>query len=566
MTDLKEAALELAAQGVRVFPVGADKAPRTPNGFHDATTNAEAVGAWEWDGMIGAAIAPGTLVIDVDPRNGGDKTMFLLKNEGKELPPTRTVKTKSGGFHYHFRVPDAVALRGKLGPGVDVKRAGKGYVVVPPSPGYRLLGDEAPVPAPEWLLEELAIPEADAGTEEASDPKFFPWEDGTPYGMAALERELGRLATAPPGERNNTLNRAAFALSQLAAGGEISRKRAVNDLAGVALRIGLDMDEAKATIASGWKSGEQVPRQARLKVEAVNIETFGFPNSRAVMAATPPEAYAREYEALAPDDKFSAHKTCQEQPGAPDPEAEGRFWVNWDVVEEPPPWLAWPLLPKNAYVLVYGATEASKSMAWLGLLCEGSRRGVRSSFYSLENPPSTDRERLRRWRPDSANFRLTNEPLDLGDARQLEGLIRREGDWGDGRGSDVLLIDTYSHAFNSRSEDGNARAIEFARRVRWLMHEVGCAVVVIDHTGYAQEDEPRDASAKRQQVDVGVLMKKAGEWRPGQPARFTMKCTKSARYANPFYLTGEIRDTAGDIRGLELGWMGDGPRWDSACE
>jgi sugar phosphate isomerase/epimerase len=60
------------------------------------------------------------------------------------------------------------------------------------------------------------------------------------------------------------------------------------------------------------------------------------------------------------------------------------------------------------------------------------------------------------------------------------------------------VIDTYSHAFNSRSEDGNAKAIEFARRIRHLMHEVGCSVVLLDHTGYQQTDEPRDASAKRQ--------------------------------------------------------------------
>lgn len=533
MTDFKEAALELAAQGVKVFPVGPDKAPRTPNGFYDATTKPEVIRAWEWNSgsMIGAAIAPGTIVIDVDPRNGGDKTLALLKQEGKELPPTRAVRTKSGGSHFYFAVPEDVALRGKLGPGVDVKRAGKGYVVAPPSTGYKLLSDTAPTEAPEWLLEELAIPEAEPGTDEASDPKFFPWEDGTPYGLAAMEREMGRLITAQEGGRNDALNKAAFALSQLAAGGELSRKAAVRALSEAAPRIGLDLKEAQATIASGWKSGEQVPRQARLKAEAVNIETFG--------AQAEPMAVSNE----------------------PRPEAdERRFWVDWEVDEPEPPFYLHPLLPKNAYVLVYGSTEASKSMVWLGLCCEGSHRGIRSSFYSLENPPHTDRDRLRRWRPNKDAFRLTNEPIDLNDPRQLGALVEREREWG----TDVIVMDTYSHAFNSRSEDGNAKAIEFARRIRHVMHEVGCSVVLIDHTGYAQEDEPRDASAKRQQVDVAILMKKAGEWRPGQPARFTMKNNKAARFANPFYLTGEIRDTKGDIRGLELGWVANAPRWEPA--
>lgn len=544
MTDLRAAALELAAQGVRVFPCGADKAPigsAAPNGFHDATTNEETIKAWPWDGMIGAAIAPGTFVLDVDPRNGGDKTLALFRENGHALPPTRTVKTRSGGQHYHFTFPEGVALRGKLGPGVDIKKAGKGYVITPPSPGYTLANDTPPMPAPDWLLAEIVVPEVTDGSDEASEPKYFPWEDGTPYGLAALEREMGRLATAPEGDRNNALNKAAFAMAQLAAGGEISRKRVFTDLANVAPRLGLDVHEAKATIESGWKAGMAVPRQARIKAEALNIETFGV----AASAPSRPEA-----EAISIAE------------GLGDPEAEGRFWMDWNIEEPELPFLAWPILPVRAYVLVYGATEASKSMAWLGLLTEGSHKGVRSSCYSLENPPATDRSRLRRWRPDPSNFRLTNEPIDFNDPRQIGNLIRRESDWGDGRGSDVLLFDTYSHAFNSRSEDGNAKAIEFARRVRHVMHEVGCSVVVIDHTGYAQEDEPRDASAKRQQIDVGVLMKKAGEWRPGQPARFTMKCTKSARFANPFYLTGEIRDVKGDIAGLELGWQGDRPRWE----
>lgn len=537
VADLKEAALELAAAGVRVFPVGADKAPRTTNGFYDATTKPEVIKAWDWDGMIGAAIAPGTVVIDVDPRNGGDKTLALLRGEGKELPPTRAVRTKSGGSHFYLAVAEDVALRGKLGPGVDVKRAGKGYVVVPPSPGYKLLANPAPAEAPAWLLEELAIPEAEHGTGEAGDPKHFPWESGTPYGMAALEREMGRLITAQEGSRNDSLNRAAFALAQLAAGGEISRKAALQALTEAAPRIGLGLDEARGTIESGWTAGSKEPRQAPPPHERIDAETFMSP------------AHAPEPRVVTDEPRPTGD--------------EARFWVDWEIDEPPPPFYLHPLLPKNAYVLVYGATEAAKSMAWVGLLCEGSRLGVRASVYSLENPPHTDRDRLRRWAPDPANFRLTNEPIDFNDPRQLGALVTREKDWGDGRGTDVLMLDTYSHCYGARGEDGNQKAIEFAVRVRHVMHEVGCSVVLVDHTGYAQEDEPRDASAKRQQVDVALFMKKAGEWRPGSPARFTVKNNKVARFGNPCFLNGSIVDTKGDIRGLELRWEGsDKPRWE----
>jgi hypothetical protein len=321
------------------------------------------------------------------------------------------------------------------------------------------------------------------------------------------------------GGRNNALNAAAFSLGQLAAGGELAEDTARDALLEVALQIGLDADEARKTIESGWLAGEAEPRQAPVESK-VEVEAETLP--------------------------------------VPVVDEEARFWVDWEAEEEALPFYAWPILPKNAYVTVYGATEASKSMAWLGLLCEGSHHGMRSSVYSLENPPATDRDRLRRWAPDPERLRLTNNPIDFNDPRQVEALIRRERDWG----TDVVMIDTYSHAFNSRSEDGNAKAIDFARRVRYVMAQVGCSVVVIDHTGYAQEDEPRDASAKRQQVDVAILMKKAGEWRPGQASRFTMTNKKAARFANPFFLNGEIRDAKGEGRGLELGWMGEHPRWE----
>lgn len=521
--DLLAAAIKYAANGRAVFPCNEDKSPRVKGGFKAATTDAGKIGTFPWGGaMIGAEIPKGQIVVDLDPRNGGIATMRAMADLGHLLPPTKTCRTRSGGSHYYYSVPPELELRGSLGPGVDIKTHGKGYVIVPPSDGYRWETTNVivAVPAPNWLLQELVVEEkAPAG--EPSPPKFFEaFEVGTPYGTRAMEAELGRLATAGDGERNNTLNRAAFSLAQLVAGGELGQGVAEEKLLEVALQIGLEHEESLKTIASGWKAGEEEPRQA-------------------------------------PDNATPAGPDLV-RPSLGDAEAEGRFWVDWNVDEEEPPFYLYPILPKNAYVLIYGATEAAKSMTMAGLLAEASHRGVKSSIYSLENPPATDRDRLRRWAPNPGNFRLTNEPIDFNQQVQVEAMIERESIWH----TDIILIDTYSHAFGSRSEDGNAKAIEFARRVRYVMASVGCSVVVIDHTGYAQENEPRDASAKRQQVDVAVLMKKRGEWVHGQPARFSMKNYKAARFANPFYLEGEIRDVKD--RGLELTWTtGEKLKWEN---
>jgi catechol 2,3-dioxygenase-like lactoylglutathione lyase family enzyme len=518
--SLAAAALELARDGWEIFPCGLDKAPRTANGFKDASSDEAVVSAWNWDdATIGAAIPDGWLIVDVDPRNGGDETMAALRAAGHRLPKTHVVQSGGGGTHYYFEVPEGLDLRGKLGTGVDIKRAGRGYVIVPPTPGYKVLTAQDPAPVPEWLLDVIRVPEHDGTSGEAHAPKFLPFQAGTSYGLAALRGVLDELKESGAGGRNDALNRGAFAVAQLVAGGELDGEQAEATLEAAALDVGLTARETEKTLRSGWDAGLAEPRQA------------------------PPRGTTNEGVETKVLETFSA------------PIDESRFWLNWDVDEPEPPFLLHPILPENAYVLVYGSTEASKSMTFVLLAAEASRRGIRTTVYSLENPPHLDRDRLRRMGPDPAYFRQTNEPLDLNDGRQFQALVDREREWG----TRLIIIDTYSHAFASRSEDGNARAIEFARRVRFLMHETGATVVVIDHTGYAQEDEPRDASAKRQQVDVAILMKKEGEWRLGADARFRMENKKAARFANPFTLNGAIKD--GKDRALELAWTGKAPKW-----
>jgi hypothetical protein len=70
------------------------------------------------------------VVIDVDPRNGGDDTLGALVRELGELPATWTVLTPGGGAHYYLR-HDGRGVFGGLGAGVDLKH--EGYVVAPPS-------------------------------------------------------------------------------------------------------------------------------------------------------------------------------------------------------------------------------------------------------------------------------------------------------------------------------------------------------------------------------------------------------------------------------------------------
>lgn len=91
------------------------------------------------------------------------------------------------------------------------------------------------------------------------------------YGKAALDQEIGRVAQAIAGTtegRNNTLNKAAFSLGQLVAGGELDEREVVAALTSVARQVGLFEDPncgergVAATIQSGLEAGKLEPRTA----------------------------------------------------------------------------------------------------------------------------------------------------------------------------------------------------------------------------------------------------------------------------------------------------------------
>lgn len=81
------------------------------------------------------------------------------------------------------------------------------------------------------------------------------------YGTAGMDRELDRLAQTIEGGRNHALNRAAYALGQLYAGGCIvDVDRYSEEIMNTALAIGLDRGEVRATFRSGFEAGQNTPR------------------------------------------------------------------------------------------------------------------------------------------------------------------------------------------------------------------------------------------------------------------------------------------------------------------
>jgi hypothetical protein len=241
------ALVELAAQGWHVFPCkwrgDNAKAPLTTNGHHDATRNPEQIRAWwrRWPrAMIGAPIPETLLVLDVDPRNGGD--LAELESLTGPLPATLIVWSgrNDGGRHLYFQRPAGELTGTRLKPlGIDLKV--NGYVIVPPSihpaSGQPYRWDRHPVAHLPIRLRELLRPA----------PRTVRRTCGNQGNGAGLIRTV---AEAQEGSRNDTLYWAACRAAEDGLIDEIE-----DELVAAAMSAGETETKARRTAASARKTG-----------------------------------------------------------------------------------------------------------------------------------------------------------------------------------------------------------------------------------------------------------------------------------------------------------------------
>ncbi|MBL8696380.1 MAG: bifunctional DNA primase/polymerase [Planctomycetes bacterium] len=140
-TDLVSAALFYARAGWRIFPIAErEKRPLTSHGFKDASKELPKIESW-WTQWPNANIGfptgadQGIVVLDVDPRNGGEASFDALGALGITIDRTWVSNTGGGGRHYFFRCPEG-STRSRTNffgsGGLDWKGEG-GYVILPPS-------------------------------------------------------------------------------------------------------------------------------------------------------------------------------------------------------------------------------------------------------------------------------------------------------------------------------------------------------------------------------------------------------------------------------------------------
>jgi hypothetical protein len=274
MINLLETVLRYAALGWLIFPIHPRaKEPATKRGFYDATTNPATLTRWfetfPYNIGVRTGTASGCFVFDVDGEAGAASLRDLESEHGR-LPPTLTSRTGKGQ-HFWFLLDAPLRCRTKICNGLDV-RADDGYVVAPYSTHpsgkiYHWLDESISIAKPpDWLIalaRKRRTENSNADWHNFNSERVQNYTPGA-YGRAALDREIAALVATAPGSRNDALNRCAFRLAQLVAGGELNQRDVEGALNQACEANGLGKDDGwhsvKKTIASGISAGLQHPR------------------------------------------------------------------------------------------------------------------------------------------------------------------------------------------------------------------------------------------------------------------------------------------------------------------
>lgn len=281
--DLPAAALAYAAADVKVFRVRRDKAPYgncprcdkpsslydghrpedcqcgvpTCHGFYAATTDPDLIRKWwteEPDANIGAPCKlNGWAALDIDPRNGGDRSLALLEQRVGLLPATTMQITGGDGAHIIYCSP-GFDLPAQPFPGIDFKH--NGYILLAPSlhssgRRYQWPGDGLfykPTAAwPETLLPRKHKPTIQRRTTDRPMSLSGTRRPGKHWTVESLVQHV---MDSHEGDRNNRLYFAACRAHETAEQGFLDLYEAEHALLAAAAAVGLDERSAYSTIQS----------------------------------------------------------------------------------------------------------------------------------------------------------------------------------------------------------------------------------------------------------------------------------------------------------------------------
>lgn len=380
----------------------------------------------------------------------------------------------------------------------------------------------------------------------ATPARGVPWGIGTDYGCHALAAECEAIRNASDGGKHHALNKAAYSIGGLVAGGELDEDAALAELADALESIRhrcADFDHAARTLKVAFADGKAAPRPHSAGPPPVNLNFD--PETGEVF-----DAPAEDPEAAGIDWGSEDEAPAEAPQPAPKHGRALRILSMADVEALPPPqWLVEGLIPAQGLVIPYGPPKAGKTFVALaialhvaaGLDWEGKATKQGAVVYVVGEGLGGFATRLAVMRhaygipidapffviPRAVNFREDKEVITLVQlARQAVPA---------GMPIALIVIDTLARAMPGVDENSAQEVGLVIARCDAVRDETGATIMPIHHSGKDVERGMRGSNAILGAVDASLLVQAAGKGKvkvindnqkdgePHRPMLFTME-------------------------------------------
>ena len=493
ISKFHEAALELARQGIPVFPCAPNsKRPACENGVYDATTNEDQINEWWTENPnFNLAIAPepaGLCVVDVDG-DEGEASWFQLQLDNGFIEDTREVFTpRAGGHHYYFKGSLAPTVS-KIAKKVDTRGIGS-YVLVPPSVtpdgSYVYANDNPYSDVPEWVVGAVNRPKE--------------------HHKAAIED----LDLAPNIARARSRLKALVAAQDVAIEGYGGDNRTYQ-LCAETLNFGLSPAKALELIEEIWNPACQPPwDHDDLAQKVLNANDYAQ-NEPGAWAVAPAE------QTFDPNilDRLVAESASQEPTGRP------RFYLldedEQDALKEPT-WIIPEILADQSTMLLYGPGDSFKTFLALDMalgIASGTEtfgfvpKKKATVYIAGEGASNIGKKRRAAWRigrgiDEKIPFYIIGTPPTAADPSQIVEMISQIKKQLKGQECGLVVIDTLATFSVGLDENNQKDAGMIVAAANFIRQELNCSVILIHHSGKDEKRGARGSSAIMYGVDAAA--------------------------------------------------------------